>query len=1248
MNQGGALSLALLNEKSANNAWSDIIKKFKAAPEVLNYLEQCKLIKIEISQAAKAWEIILQCPYEPDKNTLDNLTKNWCRAFGDNFTYIFSFKKLESLGTLQEVCTNYWSEIISNLAKNMPACSRWLSDAELHCDGNKLEIKVFQELAFDYLHSRNVEKRIANTIKRQYNLETQVVISYDNMCADETKSSMDEYEKMEMLFREKINSINHKADKKTENKASNKAKAILGKDIKGESQAIINVIDEDNNVIVEGIIFDLEQRKLKTGRSLIIFNITDKTDSLACKIILDENKVNEVLEEVKDDKSYKIRGTVQFDRYTQELTMLVKDIIPAAVYVRKDNCEEKRVELHLHTKMSSLDATISAKDAIKRAITWGHKAIAITDHGVVQAFPEAFEASKGDIKIIYGVEGYLVNDEDLNRKGKVPTYHIIILAANQVGLRNLYELITISHLKYYHRVPRIPRGEIERLREGLIVGSACEAGELIRKYLKGVSDKELSEIASFYDYLEIQPRGNNSFLLEKGTLKNEEELLAMNKYIYDLGQKLNKPVVATGDVHFLDPEDEVYRRILMKGKGFEDADNQAPLYLKTTDEMLEEFNYLGIEAAKEIVIDNPVGIANKIEVLKPIPDELYPPEIEGAEDEIVQLTMTKAKSLYGEKIPEVVQKRIDKELNSIINNGFAVLYLIAHKLVKKSNIDGYLVGSRGSVGSSVVATFCDITEVNPLPPHYRCPHCKYSEFIKDGSFGSGADLPDKNCPHCERSMVKDGHDIPFEVFLGFKGDKVPDIDLNFSGDYQPVAHKYTEELFGEDNVFRAGTIATVAKKTAYGFVKSYYQEKNEFKRSAEINRLVNGCTGVKRTTGQHPGGVMVLPKGLDIHKFTPLQRPADDVKSHTTTTHFDYHSISSRLVKLDILGHDDPTVIKMLEDLTGVDCRSIPLDETKVLSLFKSTDALGIDAKELGSSMGTLGIPEFGTKFVRQMLEDTKPQTFSDLVRISGLSHGTDVWLHNAQDLVKQGVANVSEVISARDDIMIYLIYKGLDPSRAFKIMEGVRKGKGINEEDVEEMKKNGVPEWYIGSCQKIKYMFPKAHAVAYVMMAFRIAYFKVYYPAAFYASYFSVRADEFDADIIVDGIPSIRKRMDEISKKGNDATQKEEKLFSILEIALEMYLRGIHLKKVDINCSDSTRFLIMKDNNELLPPFISLQGLGQTAALSIVKARKKKEFISKEDLRIRAKLNKNVLDVLKNHGCLNHLPDNDQISLFS
>ena len=759
------------------------------------------------------------------------------------------------------------------------------------------------------------------------------------------------------------------------------------------------------------------------------------------------------------------------------------------------------------------------------------------------------------------------------------------------------------------------------------------------------SDEEIAKIVRFYDYLEIQPLGNNKFLIDNGKVNSVEDLKNLNRKIVELGEKFGKPVVATCDVHFIDPEDEVFRRILMAGQGFSDADNQAPLYFRTTDEMLEEFSYLGAEKAYEVVVTNTNKIAEMVDIIAPVPEGTFPPHMEGAENEIKELAVNKAKEIYGEPLPQIVQDRLEKELNSIIKNGFAVMYLIAQKLVHKSNSDGYLVGSRGSVGSSFVANMVGITEVNSLQPHYICENCKYSEFITDGSYDCGFDLPDKDCPECGKALKKDGYDIPFETFLGFDGDKEPDIDLNFSGEYQPVAHKYTEELFGEGHVFRAGTIGTIAEKTAYGFVKNYLDERGIVVTSAEINRLVKGCTGVKRTTGQHPGGIMIVPQNKEIFDFSPIQKPADDVESNIITTHFDYHFLHGSILKLDILGHDDPTVIKMLEDLTGVDAKTIPIGEKRTMGIFSSTEPLGIKPEDIDSEVGTFAIPEFGTKFVRQMLVDTRPTTFSELIRISGLSHGTDVWLNNAQDLVRDGTATLLQVICCRDDIMIYLMHAGLPPKTAFKIMEDVRKGKGLKEEYEQIMKEHNVPDWYIQSCKKIKYMFPKAHAAAYVMMAFRIAWFKVYYPEAFYATYFTVRADDFDAELMTKGQDKVRNKIKELEQQGNNLSQKEKNVLTILEVVNEMYARGIRFLPVDLYHSDATKFLITPQG--IRPPLNSLQGLGTAAAQNIAEARKEGEFKSIDDLRVRGKASKSVIEILQKHGCLEGLPESSQMTLF-
>lgn len=1142
---------------------------------------------------------------------------------------------------LDLLCREYWEEIIHDIHAKVPSLKVWLSTSiRYEVAGNRLTFFVPNLMAMEYCKIK--QDSIEACFRQKYNQEIKITWEIEDVPSEE--ETFFDSEKEEQRCLEEI--FAHKPAEKKEIKQNS---VLLGKEIKAVTHRIADITDEEKQVIIEGEICESEIRVLKSGRQLLSFGVTDKTNSIGCKLFFDEGQTP--LEMTIGD-AVRVRGPVQFDRYTTELTLMPKDLMRVLKTVRPDEAEEKRVELHLHTKLSEMDGVSTVQNIIKRAGEWGHPAIAITDHGVVQAFPDAAEAGKKyGIKVILGMEGYLVEDEgksaaEINRS---KSYHIVILAKNYIGLKNLYKLVTLSHMEHYYRRPRIPRSLLSAHREGLILGTACESGELMRAIIQKQDNETLEKIASFYDYLEIQPIGNNQFLINSGEAKNEDELRDFNREIVELGKKLSIPVAATCDVHFLDKEDEVYRRILMAGKGFADADNQAPLYLRTTQEMLAEFTYLNEEDAYRAVVTVPRMIADQVEEIKPFPDDFFEPKIDGAPEKIRDMAVTRAYELYGDPLPEIVQKTLKKELDSIIGNGFAVLYLIAHLLVKRSNEDGYLVGSRGSVGSSLVATFTGITEVNPLPPHYRCvsPDCFYSEFVTDGSVGSGVDLPDKRCPRCGLALLKDGHDIPFETFLGFKGDKVPDIDLNFSGEYQPRAMKYTEEIFGKENVFRAGTISTIAEKTAFGFVKNYLEERKFKYNQTELNRLVSGCSGVKRTTGQHPGGLMVIPKECDVFDFTPLQRPANDTSSDIITTHFDYHSISGRLVKLDLLGHDDPTSIKMLEDLTGVDAKKIRLDDQQTLSLFSGTEALGVTSEEIGSNTGTLGIPEFGTKFVRQMLEDTRPSSFSHLVRISGLSHGTNVWVGNAQDLVLNGTADISNIIACRDDIMIYLIQKGMDPSHAFKIMEQVRKGKGLKPEDIDAMKAQNVPNWHIDSCQKISYMFPKAHAAAYVTMAFRIAWFKINYPEAFYATFYTVRADEFDAELICGGVGKCREMIKEINSKGNSATAKDKNMQTILELAVEMYCRGINLRKVDLWESDVDRFLITPEG--LLPPLSSLQGVGDTAAGVLAKLRDKGRIKSIEDLQAKSqgKVSKTVIEALQKHGCLEGIPEKNQLSLF-
>ena len=1143
-----------------------------------------------------------------------------------------------------------------------------------------------------------------------------------------------------------------------------------------------DVTADSGKIAISGRVTRIEERELKNGKTLYSFDIFDGSSTITCKSFITPEKLENVRERLKENSTIELEGNAQFDPYAREVTIIANTVIDMPqkeVIKRMDNAELKRVELHMHTQMSQMDGITEVADLINRARSWGMKAIAVTDHGVVQAFPHANDTVKkgnNDIKVLYGVEAYLCPDgqtnvygngnididteycvldiettgipyrsemiteigalkikngqiidefecfvnpekpipyevvqvthitddmvkdakkikdvlpefikfcgddvlvahnanfdigflryqanklglkfentyidtlslakdifpeftkyklgiiatnlgirvdvahralddvktlvkvfniivDRLKEKGvkklndidalscknmnlkKLPTYHAIILAKDYVGLKNLYKLVSFSHLDYFYKKPKIPKSIYKKYSEGLIMGSACDQGELYQAILNGYSEDKIEEIARFYDYLEIQPIGNDEYLVREGILKSKDDLIAINRKIVELGEKLGKLVCATCDVHFMDPEDEIYRRILQAGQGFDDADHQAPLYLRTTEEMLDEFAYLGKEKAYEVVVINTNKIADMCEPISPISPLKCTPYIEGCEKTIEDIAMTKAHELYGDPLPEIVETRLRKELDSIIKNGFSVMYIIAQKLVWKSNEDGYIVGSRGSVGSSLVAYMTGITEVNSLKAHYRCPKCKYSDF-SDHGFKNGFDLPDAWCPNCGNKLVKDGIDIPFETFLGFEGDKEPDIDLNFSGEYQTKAHKYAEVILGKGTTFKAGTIGTIAEKTAYGYVKKYFEDRNQIVSSAEINRLAKGCTGIKRTTGQHPGGVVVVPTGHEIYEFCPVQHPADDPNSDIITTHFDYHSIDKNILKFDMLGHDDPTVIRMLYDLTGIDPTKVPLDDKTTMSIFSSTEAIGVRKEDINSEVATYGVPEFGTKFVRGMLVDTKPNTFEELLRISGLSHGTDVWLNNAQELINNGTITLSEAICTRDDIMIYLIGMGVPAQDSFQIMESVRKGKGLKESQENLMKEHNVPEWYIESCKKIKYMFPKAHAAAYVINAFRIAWFKVHIPKAYYTTMYSIRADEFDSEFMIFGEKKVKEKMEEIDRLGNSATQKDKGMYNILEYVLEMYKRGITFLPIDIYKSQATKFSMEKDRNKTI-----------------------------------------------------------------
>ena len=1396
---------------------------------------------------------------------------------------------LANIAEYKQVLTDF-------LKRNYPASISWMDQIDWRCEGGRITLTFPDAFSLAYMGKQNISGRLAQAVKDIFSADVTVELTMAGDQEAKLQALREEREReaaaaitaKELQERYGYDPAAAPAEKKERKPAAPREKkeaseapkpkkdapllpqmtnhaigrAIMGRSIADRPVEMKELASDSGLVVVQGDIFKVETKELKGGEMLLLtFAVTDYTSSILCKVFMryrrnrfqardgeeappiteeERRAVMERVDQIKVGMNVKLRGECMYDNFARELSISVRDMVPMERVEREDTAEEKRVELHMHTNMSNMDAMTPAGDLIKRAIKWGHPAVAITDHGVVQAFPAAFNAVRGkDIKLIPGCEGYLIDEvtivdnatdlpldgpivvldfesTGLNTKkarvieigavkleggtisdslslmvnpqeiipqavveltgitqamvadketaetaipklmafiGDCPiaahnasydvsllqaelkrlnlpafegpvvdtlsfsrklypqmnshklksvckhlgvslknahravhdamataqcltlmykeaqerglntlrelnsvkggaigeNYHIILLVKTQDGLVNLNRLVSIGHLDYFRRRPHMPRRMIQKYREGIIVGSACEAGELFQAVVKGAPWDKLKRIARFYDYLEIQPVGNNAFMVRNGTVENDEGLRDLNRTIVKLGAELGIPVVATGDVHFLDPHNAINRAIIQAGMGYDDCDLQPPLYFKTTNEMLEEFAYLGKEKAYEVVVTNPRKIAEQVDKLQLFPkhpkgEDTFQPLWEDAADNIQSMTWGTAKELYGEELPEIVVKRIEKELKSIIGYGFATLYNIAQKLVKKSNDDGYLVGSRGSVGSSLVARMCGITEVNALPPHYRCVHCHKGFFDVDKSkYQVGVDLPDKDCPICGKPLTKDGFDIPFEVFLGFEGDKVPDIDLNFSGEYQNRAHHYVEELFGHDHVFRAGTISGLADKTAYGYVARYLEERGIQTGNTEKDRLVAGCVGVKRTTGQHPGGMVVVPKEYEIYQFTAVNHPADDLESDFTTTHFDFNSMHDILVKLDCLGHDDPTVIHMLEELTGIPPTEVPLDCPKVRSLFQSPEALGVTSEQIDCSTGTYGIPEFGTGFVRGMLDDTKPSTMEELIRISGLSHGTDVWLGNAQDLIRSGTAVLRECVCCRDDIMNYLIDKGVQPKLAFTTMESVRKGKGLKPEMEKAMIDNQVPQWFIDSCKKIKYMFPKGHAVAYVMSALRIAWFKVHHPQAYYCAYFTVRGDGFDAATMLIDPDTCRKRIREI-KTSDNATAKDKEAQTSLELVLEMNCRGIHFLPVDLYKSDVRKFII--EDGNLRCPFTSLGGLGESAAEAIVRERDK-PFLSIEDLKERAKVSAAVIELLRQHGTLEGLSETSQVSMF-
>lgn len=1372
---------------------------------------------------------------------------------------------------------DYFPQLYAAVRRDIPSINGTLNNAEVRFENNTLTINLLNG-GKTLLDSKGFDKALIKLISEEFNL----YISVNYTGTFEVEENSEEYKAAIQDAQEKINRENlqkaaefyqeevETAEKREEKHAENTTveievregkfatpqiiqssiRPLYGRSIRGKMIPISSISGDSGRIVVWGDVFDIEKKVTKSGdKNIFTIDITDYTGSTTAKVF-NSIKESAVIDNIKKGDTIVVQGDVEYDKYAGELVVNARSIGTAQKVKVVDNAEKKRVELHMHTNMSQMDAVTSAGDLVNRAYQWGHKAVAITDHGVAQAFPDAMKAAdkinkdEEKIKIIYGVEAYFMDDlvesvkgdadtgfdgtficfdiettglsaardkiteigavkvengvitdtfstfanpempipqkitqltgitddmvkdapsqseavgaflefagdnvlvahnapfdtsfiakacEDMGREynytsidtvaisrailtdiknckldtvakflrlgdfnhhratddaemlarifinlcqrltddygitktndintkiaggdfKKLPTYHQIILVKNKTGLKNLYRLISYSHLNYFYKKPRIPKSELVKYREGLIIGSACCAGQLYMAILEGKPWGELKQIASFYDYLEIQPAGNNSFMIRDGRFNSVDELHEIDRTIIKLAKELGKPVCATCDVHFMDPTDSEFRKILMAGQGFKDAEQQAPLYFRTTAEMLKEFEWLGKDKAYEYVVENPNKIADMCEYIRPIPKGTFPPNIEGAQEQLIDITWKRAKEKYGDPLPEIVKARLDKELNSITTYGFSVLYMTAQKLVADSEAHGYLVGSRGSVGSSFVATMSGISEVNPLCPHYVCPNCKHSEFITDGSYGSGFDMPPKNCPECGTLMDQDGHEIPFETFLGFKGDKVPDIDLNFSGEYQSKSHRYTEELFGKNNVFKAGTISTVAEKTALGFVKKFAQERGLVMHKAEEKRLAIGCTGVKRTTGQHPGGMVVVPRTNDVYDFCPVQHPANDVNSDNITTHFDFHSIHDTITKLDELGHDVPTIYHYLELYTGIPVMKVSMSDPEVMSLFTSPKALGVTEEDIDSKTGTFSLPECGTSFVRGMLIEAQPKTFTDLLQIAGLSHGTDVWLGNAQELIHNGTCTISEVIGTRDSIMTYLMHKGLEPGMAFKIMEIVRKGnatKLLTEEHFKAMREHNVPEWYIDSCMKIKYMFPKAHAAAYMIATLRLGWYKVHKAVEYYAAYFTVRSENLDGAIAMQGHQAVRDKMNNIKQKQSvhEATAKDEAEFQTLQIVNEMMARKIEFLPVDIYKSEAKMFKV--EDGKIRLPFSSLPGVGGAAADSLAETGKHTEYLSIEDMQIKTKVTKAVIETLKDVGVLKDLPESSQMSLF-
>ena len=1410
-------------------------------------LEKGELTRIDVSNKNRSWEFQITLPYFLSNEDYLIFTHAIKEEFKDIAHVDWHFT-IQNTSNQDEHVIKYFGHCIEHTALS-PKVKGQLKQKRLIMSGNVLKIMTSNDIErnhFDKVCNGSLVKAFQ---KCGFDID-KVIFETDDSNRDEDLASLEahiqeEDQQSAKEATEKIEKIKAEKAKQQDNNGSSVEKCQIGKPIHVENiKPIETIIEEEFKVAIEGVIFDINIKELKSGRHIVELKVTDYTDSLVLKMFTRKNKDDlNHFKALSVGKWVRAQGRIEEDTFVRDLVMMMSDIEEIKKTPKQDKAEEKRVEFHLHSSMSQMDGIPNISAYVNQAAAWGHKAIAVTDHNVVQAFPDAHSAAeKNGIKMIYGMEGMLVDDgvpiaykptdrdlkeatyvvfdvettglsnqydqiielaavkvkdgeiidkferfsnpheklsetiinlthitddmlvdapeieevltefkewvgdaifvahnasfdmgfidtgyerlgfgpstngvidtlelsrtinteygkhglnflakkygveltqhhraiydteatayifikmvqqmkelgvanhKDINKKlsnedayKRARPTHVTLIVQNQDGLKNLFKIVSASLVKYYYRTPRIPRSLLNEYREGILVGTACDEGELFTAVMQR-DQSEVEKIAKYYDFIEVQPPKLYQDLIDRELIRDTETLYEIYDRILKAGESTGIPVIATGNAHYLFEHDAIARKILIASQPGNPL-NRSTLpeaHFRTTDEMLDEFHFLGEDKAYDIVVKNTNELADRIEKVIPIKDQLFTPRMEGANEEIRELSYTNAKKLYGDDLPQIVIDRLEKELDSIIGNGFSVIYLISQRLVKKSLDDGYLVGSRGSVGSSFVATMTEITEVNPLPPHYICPHCKTSEFFDDGSVGSGFDLPDKTCETCGGELIKEGQDIPFETFLGFKGDKVPDIDLNFSGEYQPHAHNYTKVLFGEDKVFRAGTIGTVAEKTAFGFVKGYLNDQGIHKRGAEIDRLVKGCTGVKRTTGQHPGGIIVVPDYMDIYDFTPIQYPADDQSASWMTTHFDFHSIHDNVLKLDILGHDDPTMIRMLQDLSGIDPKTIPVDDKETMQIFSSPASLGVTEEDILCKTGTFGVPEFGTGFVRQMLEDTKPTTFSELVQISGLSHGTDVWLGNAQELIRSGICDLSSVIGCRDDIMVYLMYAGLEPSMAFKTMESVRKGKGLTDEMIDAMKANDVPDWYLDSCLKIKYMFPKAHAAAYVLMAVRIAYFKVHHPLYYYAAYFTIRASDFDLITMIKDKESIKNTVKDMYSRYMDLGKKEKDVLTVLEIMNEMAHRGFKMQPISLEKSQAFDFIIEDDT--LIPPFIAVPGLGENVAKRIVEAREDGPFLSKEDLNKKAGLSQKIIEYLDDLGSLPDLPDKAQLSIF-